>query len=420
MKRFLTAFLAVFSLLAFVCLGFSGCVRDKEDCIPDKLGETEGYYVYYNNYRCLTDGTQTEKLLSGITVDGVEYTDEEFEIWDWAYMTSRKEIIYFLATNKEGEDRKYFLWHYNYDIKESGLLYTFEQGMSLVLSEKYCFVYDYDNGERKDGILFDWNFNVVEEDLDGYYLRGEILYGYNYGESTLFWWKDGNYFSVQVEGRLFYENVLFWGDYVYLFPEQGTDKVYAVDLNTGEATIHTFENGEKFLDCTGDRGAVTKGDNVYFITYTTETPTEYEIFPLEAGCALWALNGTELKHVYTFSEKYEVTFASYSNEENINFNMEYIINKKGQTDYIFAYYNLNKNKFVKDFYGQYEYPDEPRLKVGEYEYYVDTKSYGGLMNSKRCFYLHRVNGSKDEILYYYFDEKDGTLNPLEYNDIHTR
>ena len=94
MKKILKA-IVCFLLIATTILTLSGC-KDKEDCIPETLGVAEGLYLYYDNYRSLTDGTQTERLLNDITVDDVTYAVDEYYINQIEYMTNKKEIFYCL------------------------------------------------------------------------------------------------------------------------------------------------------------------------------------------------------------------------------------------------------------------------------------------------------------------------------------
>ena len=65
----------VISIIFILCsTTFMACLPSyepttREDVIPETLGEREGLYLYYNNYRSFTDGTQTERLVNDITVD---------------------------------------------------------------------------------------------------------------------------------------------------------------------------------------------------------------------------------------------------------------------------------------------------------------------------------------------------------------
>ena len=423
-KRYLSIILS--ALLVFgTCFTLSSC-KTREDCIPEELGVAEGLYVYYNNYRSLTDGTEKETLLCGeIAVDGVTYTDEEYRIFDLVYMTSKKEIFYSLETSKEEEERQYFLWHYNYDTKESGWMYTFDLPTYLNASDTYLFAcavdkYNYD----KQALLFDGDLNLVQDGLEGYILHNDILYYYKDNSYKFSWWKSGTFFSVEAPyGELARANKKIVGDYVYLFEE---DCVYAINLNNGEYQVNDFPKGENFLDASLDYGQdITIGENTYFITYTTVTPTEYENLPLYTGCSLWTISGMQMQRIYSFKEKYEVTFASTCNDKYINLSMDYVpkyFNAGKHIERGVGYYDAEAEKVIEKETKTIE-KTRKTFVVGEYEFYTSKVTYGALLMPDYCYYLHRIHNGKDEIMQYVFEEdyKDGVfINPTEFDDIYVR
>ena len=428
MKRICRVLLSTIFLLS--CVAISGCT-DREDCIPKTLGKAEGLYLYYDNYRSLTDGTQTERLLCDITVNGETYTEEEYEISQLAYMTSEKEIFYCLETQKEGEESQYFLWHYNYDTKENGCMRTLERRAGLYTSDMYLLLKEYNgSGYVADAYLYDGELNCVAEDLADYNLSMDMVYRYT--DYKYFWWKNGQSFSVEVSGgKIDWDNSLRCDKYEYLFIE---DKVYMIDLDTGEYQIRVLPNGEKFSDAFDGYGkSVVKNGLAYFITYTTVIPTAYDWDSLETGCALWALNGMEMQRVHEFEEKYEVTFSDTSYDERyINVQLRSIsklktlkgdetlflgvvvlgsgnnVNRKD------AYYDISKKKV----YSGEKATTMPQttFTVGEYEFYTSSKRYGPMMGGGYCYYLHRITDGKDEIIQYFFDEY-AELNPILFEDI---
>ena len=85
-----------------------------------------------------------------------------------------------------------------------------------------------------------------------------------------------------------------------------------------------------------------------------------------------------------------------------------------------VYYDVEKDKFV---YGKNRSiaPTKENFRIGEYEFYVDSETYGALFFPDYCYYLHRIKDGKDEILQYYFEEDDQRdLNPILFDDIHTK
>lgn len=418
MKKILSIIISIM-LVVGMSISFSGCKRSWEDCIPETLGKTEGFYLYYDNYRSLTDGTQQEKLLAGeIVVDGITYTEDEYFVYDLSYMTSKKEIFYSLETSREGEEPKYFLWHYNYDTKESGWVYTFDGEMYLQASDTYVLAQSSPNNNDKEGFLFDGNLNFVTDGLYKYFLGSDRLFKLNYSE--FLWWKNGNFFSVKTSERLDHLNTAFLNECAYLFMQ---NSVYTVNLDTGNFTISNLPADEKFLDTATDYGMTVKGadESVYFITYTTLTETEYESSPIKTECSLWTIKDTELKKVYKFPKKYEVRFGGDYNEKYINLSLKYVLklfNLIG-TNHRSGYYVMQKKKMISGFSKTITHPTET-LIVGEYEFYIDYVTYGGYF-AKYCYYLHRIHNGKDEILQYHFNNPDDREpKSIFFDDIHIR
>ena len=415
-KRLLLMGLAVL-LISYTCLGLTGCKpKTKEDYIPETLGQAEGLYLYYDNYRAFTDGSNTERLLNDITVDGVTYTTDEYYIAQIEYMTNKKEIFYSIETQKPDEEEKYFLWHYNYDTKESGLVHVLEDETSLSVSEKYVFV-NSKNGE----ILYDGDLSLILDGLSGYSFKDNVLYKQQ--DSAFYWWKNREFFSLPISGS----KTIINEKYAYLLCY---NYVYAIDLHTGEYKQTAFDSGEYFFDSLEDGGRTAEtGDKTYFITYTKETELKKENEILKTGCRLWSVQGLKAESIYTFPKKYEVSFSYDSNAEYLNF----LTREKTWIWLGFnseplriwgwsAYYDLQKNKFDTCLTYKTENTDKPEkvLRVGEYEFYVDYKTYGLIM-SERFYYLHRVKDGKDEIMLYALTDSDiGNLNAVLFDDIHTR
>jgi hypothetical protein len=402
-------------LLFGLCFGLVGC-KDKEDCIPEKLGQAEGLYLYYNNYRSLTDGTQTETLVSEITVDGVTYTDEEFEIDSLVYATASKEIVYSIAYPQE-EEKAYCIWHYNYDTKESGLVMKSKTFANMQASDSYvCITFGYAYTPKV--VLLDMDLNVVEDSFVGMYtFKDDYIYKqpyYNVGKFE--WWKDGNFYEIQTPKKQIYSSCTYTtGDYAYLFFD---NVLYLIDLNTGEYKTHTFPQNEVLKEW---HGFCQIGDKVYCITTSQITQTNLEHFPLETGCKLYCMQGLNISPVYTFDEEYQMEFSG-NNERYLNFDIErfktYLL-KESKTEKFHGYYDLQENKFVKGKTKQTEKGNQ-NFKIGEYEFYTDNVKYGPLMGNYRCYYLHRITNGKDEILQYHFDESNGEgINPVLFEDIYT-
>ena len=420
MKR--KTILKILTVMLAFCMSviFVGCGRTEgktiEDYIPETLGAPEGLYLYYDNYRCLTDGTQTERLLNDITVDGVTYTADEYSISDTVYLTEKKEIFYSIKTQKDGEEEKFFLWHYNYDTKESGLLRVSENSIFLYGSEKYVFA-----RMTTEHVLYDGDLNLVLDGLSGYQLKDDVAYKTN--EKSFEWWKDGRFFCSSISG----DKTVINGKYAYLL---GDTFVYAIDLDTGEYWKTDFEKGEYFFDSLENSGrTVETGDTTYFITYTKETAIKKLNEVLKTGCRLWSLQGLKAEKIYTFPKKYEVSFSYESNAEYLDF----IMLKKTWIWYGFdteplriwgwmACYDLQNNELDKYLLFKPDYLSNvvKTLRVGEYEFYVDYETYGVIM-PEDFYYLHRVKDGKDEIMLYAFPDGGlGNLSAVLFDDIYIK
>ena len=113
MQRFKRIFVFALLIILMLCMGvsFASCaIKKRENLVPKSLGETEGFYLYQDNERCLTDGTQRETILCEVTIDGGTYTENQFEIVSIEYMQEKKEIYYLLQILEE-ENSPYYLWH---------------------------------------------------------------------------------------------------------------------------------------------------------------------------------------------------------------------------------------------------------------------------------------------------------------------
>ena len=415
MKKLLSRVLS--AILLFGCCGiFAGCM-EKEDCIPETLGQAEGLYLYYNNYRSFTDGTEEETLLSEITIDGNTYTDEDFEIVYLEYATTVKEIIYSIAVPQE-ESTSYYVWHYNYDTKESGLLFETSSYAWIDVSEHYILL-KIGSGNFPKTLLLDLQLNIVEENFVGwYYLYEDYLYKatyYNFGKFS--WWKDGTFHEIQtVKKELSSSHCYVTSDYAYLFYDS---VLFLVDMNSGEYKTHNLGENEILKDW---HGFLQRGDKLYCITTSQITQTNLKYFPLETGCRLYCLQGFDVTLLYTFNKEYQMEFDG-GNDKYLNFEIEqfktYLL-KEDATVRFHGYYDIEKNSFVKGKTKNVQ-TEKENFKIGEYEFYSDRVKYGPLMGHYYCYYLHRITNGKDEILLYHFDESNGAcVNPVLFDDIYTK
>ena len=426
MKKRIYKMVASFMLVVCLMFSMSGCFNifakptTKEDLIPKTLGVVEGFYIYYDNYRSLTDGSATERLVGDITIEGVTYTVDEYSIEQIEYMPSKKEIFYSIVAQKDNEGNRCFLWHYNYDTKESGLMYEFKTFLYMGVFRNYLFLRFLDVSYSQKGVLFDEKLNLIQDGLEDYRLRENLLC--RMIDDNFSWWYEGEFFSVQIKKQ---EAMLIKEKYAYIL---STNSVYAIDLTNGNYVETEFGNEEYFLDSLSfyyDNVIVDAGEQTFFITYTTSVNSENINKQLKAGCRLWELCGLKAECIYKFPEKYEIHFLMNSNEKYLNFETYYMqkkwFDKELNRIWGEAYYDLERGAFVDN---QRKEISEPVkiLRVEDYEFYYDYKSYGSwFLPESFCYYLHRIKDGRDEIMQYYFtDENEEIINPILFDDIHVR
>ena len=400
MKNKILKLLSFFIVISIAFLTV-GChfILDKEELIPTELGEAEGLFVYYNNYRSLTDGSQNEVILKEIVVGEETYSIEECEIFDIQYFTDRKEIFYAIKTEREGEDHKYVFVKYNYDKKTYTFIKSFIGYVNVFYSDYYICVRC---GDRvADGAVFDLEGNLIAEGLRAYFLYENVLYDYSY--SVFYWWKDGKEFSINLQVSRYY----ILKDYAYLFT---AGELYIVNLNTGETVIKDIGD-EKACSFVRHKDLSSKTECCYVITYAV---WDRELGERESKC--WKLSGLDMELVYTFDPEYEVSFYS-----EISGTTVYITMDSPSIAYTkHAKFDVVKGKIVRSYLIPPTIEKKQKsITVGEYYFYVDKRKTDTIYFSTTCYYLHRVYQGKDEIVQYWLDSSEG-CNPVDFDDIHVR
>ena len=79
--------LAVILLICMVFLNV-GCNNEVDIFEPTEFGEAEGLYMYFGEYRSLTDGTQRERILNEITFEGITFVGNQFIMKNIRYVRS--------------------------------------------------------------------------------------------------------------------------------------------------------------------------------------------------------------------------------------------------------------------------------------------------------------------------------------------
>ena len=88
MKRCVNKIFMLFTLLCLLTGLLSGCklFTKRDDVIPKKLGVQEGLWLYHNNTRSRTDGTEKHTILKTVEYAEKSYGTDSFKIHKLIYL----------------------------------------------------------------------------------------------------------------------------------------------------------------------------------------------------------------------------------------------------------------------------------------------------------------------------------------------
>ncbi|MDE6411268.1 MAG: hypothetical protein K2L02_01875 [Clostridia bacterium] len=337
--------------------------RDEADVIPDKLGTSEGLWLYKGNTRTRTDGTGEESLLTSITVDETEYGEEDFEIVYYTYIRKSSEIFYIIQI---GDDCR--LCHYNYKTKESSDLYDLPdtqtpQSDLVEMSDSLVYV--------ADRAIFSYNAELMYDDYHGT-LDGNIVY--NLKGKEFEYVMNGEKHVIKL-GSSFAKNAYQrYGNYVYLLGSE----VYAINLDTEECTtLSVFNTGDDIY--LGYKDYYYMDGSLYVLTrsYSRNYNTDERYFQFIR------ITGASASVVYDFG----AASSMYMSIDGSTIYLEK--DEKGDREYQYAAYDSKtgelKRASSKEFENGKTTSDLKKpekisghirsLTVGEYTFYVDSIGY---------------------------------------------
>ena len=408
-------------LLALPVFLLSACSvepRSEADVIPEELGQSEGLWLYCGNKRSRTDGTEEETLLTSVTIDEVEYGEEEFEVVTYHYVRSTYEIFYVLSIGEQ-----YRAYHYNYLTQEScdlGALEAAERAYDYRISASPSLVY-LCNSRTRNGTIYSPEAELLYEDFYDGTLDGDIIYRVSSYDFTYF--KDGAYHKIALNASYHASEYFRCGNYVYFLGKEGC----GVDLETEEVfplSATDAENGMLNLQ----EFYITDGVlYVLSVNYVTNRNNETEQLT-----RLYKVSGKEARLLFDFGN------APYGIRMGIDGEFIYFTQKGAraiQTKYfVFRMNTEQMQRISKKAGGRGSTPEEIRrkeaaneraanlraeLSVGEYTFYVtsipydDQPSLFGTAYTKTCYYLMRDFGGKSEVLQYSLNGNGGHF----YDDI---
>ncbi|MDE7181841.1 MAG: hypothetical protein K2O41_02255, partial [Clostridia bacterium] len=353
----------------------SACTLSEADVIPDKLGEAEGLWLYYENTRALSDGTEQTELLKAVEIDGIEYGTGEFEITYTAYAVNTKEIFYVIIA-----DENVCAYHYNYGTGQSGYLCSLNSDyVQLEVSESYVLY-----TSSQDGILFNHELTVIDGDFTDFNISDDIVSKWDTKNNDLIYF-DGS------EIRKFSSHVAqvrptVCGIYIYDF-----DQNVSVNTRTGEQfSLECIEDSQpKLYVADGTVYALMR--NVY----------DYSLYKFVDGKAIFLYDFGECKYVKGI-EMTGLKFKVYGDRT------------KDDKYYVYNPDNGKMNKISSsEYYQSKEEKHYRTIEVEGYTFYLTFKDYGGsaigaLTPSKTCCYLNREKDGKTEIMQYLLDVPGGT------------
>ena len=408
-------------ILALPVLLFAACKtvepRSEADVIPETLGEAEGLWLYRGNTRSRTDGTEKETLLTSVTVDDTEYSEEEFKIVTYQYVRDTHEIFYVLIIGKQ-----YRAYHYNYLTKESSDLCALsieerQYDYRIAVSSSLVYIY---NTSTANSPIFSPTAQLLYENFEGGTLDGDIVYRVSNDAFTYF--KDGVMHQVQLDMSFKSSDYHRYGKYVYFFGASA----YGINLETEEYFPFTAINaiGKVYFSDIYCKEGVYYFMTVNYIARDDETKHVTRLFKA---------SGETAQLIYEFGD------APHGMRMGIDGDQIYITqygSRPRQTKYFVYATNTGKiNTAPRSSAEKGKTPEvlkreeeaakreenlKAELSVGEFTFYVTSIGYddepgmfGGSFYTKTCYYLMRDYNGKSEVLQYSLNENRGYF----YDDI---
>ena len=381
----------------------------ENDVIPDKLGKAEGLWLYHDNTRALSDGTQKTKLLQNVTIKGTEYSSEEFKIIRTAYATDVKEIFYVLTAGENA-----YAYHYNYKNGNSGYLCTLNSDKTdILVSESYVLF-----KSDKDGVLFNHDLTIISDELIGFNMPSwdyiKLSSGSNYPYKFLCYYCNFPYKMEFGNGRMnFY---YFDGEAVNVLEELNDSSIFI-----SENHVYFLNDGFSLNAATNEKIEIENYERLEYPYYADGTL--YGLAPRVSAnryneYKLISLRDGKMEQLYDFGE---LTRSIEMSELKIK-----VAGEKTRYD---KYYKLDTQtgKLISIKESEYNKTEEKRfhtIEVEGYTFYITTKNYGGsfigaLTPQKTCWYLNRKKGDKTEIMQYLLEDDivEGTGSRYFYDDI---
>lgn len=406
-------------LFALPLLLFAACKplepRDEVDVIPDTLGASEGLWLYKGNRRTRTDGTEEEKLLTSLTVDGEEYGAEDFKIVSYLYVKGTCEIFYIILI---GDDCR--LCHYNYLTKDSSDLYDLpdtESPRDYHMNASDSIVYT-TNDTVRFGVIFSCTAQFMYEDFYGT-LNGDVVYRITgTGDEYVFEYiRDGEKHTVVCDEAIRYHSPARYGNYFYCF---GTT-AHAIDLEKEEwVALYTLQTPDHEYYTSADRYYLNGSLYVLTCAYSRDHDNDDSFY------RFIRITGASAKVEYDFGNApYGIymtingsTFYFHKDAERDIQNQFFAYDaKKGSMKRITAgTYRRGKGQTTEELQeaaAKAAAEKDKELAVGGYTFYVDSIGYdkqSGMFSSyyaKTCYYLMRRNGDTEEFMQYSLNKNHG-------------
>lgn len=215
-------------------------------------GTSDGLWLYKGNERMRTDGSERDRILKEIELDGVLCGEEDYTVLQTVYCTDGGVIFYEL---QKGDDS--FLYLYDYVNKEGQQFGVSYKSMKIKTSDTYVYVTGTTDDREyfgKTDVLFqrDGTFVTYVEKNGfhpfGFSLDEDVLWGHYYNSLDFSlevdWWRAGEWHTMSFPQFVHEDYYNFWERYIhYASPYAyfvGKTSAYALNFATGGLSYEPF------------------------------------------------------------------------------------------------------------------------------------------------------------------------------------
>lgn len=388
-------------------VAFCGCYKTRQEVIPTNLGTPEGYYIYMGNTRSLTDGSNKERIIDVVELDGKTYSGDEYEIIKITYIQSAHAIFYVLSV-----DDVQYIYRYDYKEKTGVELSSVVWDEESEITVRDGFIY-FNSSDKY--LLYDVGGTLLCDSINGTLSSGGFLYTFfsSYDNRGLLycnikWFYKGAVHTVTKTQDFFHSKYSYrYDDYLYFLDYKNG---LIIDMVSGEyyeppvlqenysdyTKGYCIADGALFFlkeNCTRDEsGNIIKSQYSLYKADGTDVSIAKK---LDDTYVRWDIYGTKGRYLYLealtpIDGYYNATYFSYYIPTGVLKEMRDRPNLGNR--------NNSKTKSLPNY-----------IRVGNYEFYTEAVQYktgnvvgAGWPEVKSCYYLWRRKGLSKVIMQYSF------------------